>query len=316
MNAAVDFAARQRINQSDLEAYREAKDPGSYVVSIANYADGVADLLHGKGLEGDTLPWPKTHHQFRFRPQEVTLWHGINGHGKSAVTTQVALYLAIHGVKSCIGSFEMHPNRTAHRMLLQCAGNTNPSDAFFAQFFVTMCPRIWLYDKRGRVQTDYLYAAMRFCAIEKGITHFFVDSLMKCVEKEDDYNGQKSFVGDLCDLAKELNIHVHLIHHTKKLSDEKQVPSKFDAKGSGAISDQVDNVIGVWRNKAKEAAKEAAQTGAALDNETPDFLLCCDKQRNGGWEGKWALWGNLETWFFRENHQERWLRGYELESAK
>jgi twinkle protein len=307
--AAHRFAERQRVPQEALQNYLTT-EASSSVVSIAAFASGAADIMHGKGIDGDPLPWPKTHHQFRFREQEVTLWHGVNGHGKSAVTTQVALWLALQGIKSCIGSFEMHPDRTAHRMLLQAAGNKEPSEKFFASFFMAMCPRIWIYDKRGRVDPQYLFAAMRYCAIEKGIKHFFVDSLMKCVEKEDDYNGQKMFVGDCCEMAKELSIHVHLIHHTRKAEDEKKVPSKFDAKGSGAITDQVDNVLAVWRNKAKEAAKKEAPTG--LEDEAPDFLLICDKQRNGGWEGKWALWGDLETWHFREQNRQPWTRGYEM----
>lgn len=315
-DAATKFAQSQSIPKAALEAYRYPGDPEASVNSIGVYADGVAGILAGKGLEGDVLPWPKTHHQFRLRPGEVTLWHGINGHGKSAVTSQVALALALQGRKSCLGSFEMTPERTSHRLLLQAAGNKNPSDAFFRDFFFTMTPRLLIYDKRGRVDPNYLFAAIRYCAIERKVSHFFVDSLMKCVQGEDDYNGQKAFIGDLCDLSAELGIHTHVIHHTRKADDEKRIPSKFDAKGSGAITDQVDNVIAVWRNKAKEKAKESGETGAALDEETPDFLLICDKNRHGGWEGKWALWGDLETWHFREHGRTQWIRGYQLPSVE
>lgn len=309
-----DFAAQQSISDRDLEPYLEAKDPGRYVRSIGYYGEQVAELLFGtKGLTGDTLPWTKTHPTFRLNPGEVTLWHGINGHGKSAVTTQVAAYLALIGKRSCIGSFEMSPTRTLERMVKQVAGNPDPPEGFFGKFMLKFTPLVYIYDKRGRINPKFLFAAMRYCAAEKQVSHFFVDSLMKCVAGEDDYNGQKDFVGDLCDVAEETGLHIHLVHHVRKGEDEKRTPSKFDAKGSGAITDQVHNVIAVWRNKAKEAAKQESPTG--LEDESPDFLLICDKQRTLGWEGKWALWGDRSSWHFRETHKERFSRGYDLEVA-
>jgi len=57
--------------------------------------------------------------------------------------------------------------------------------------------------------------------------------------------------------------------------------------GSGSITDQVDNVLTCWRNKGKETAQQTGGTWSATD---PDCLLICDKQRNGEWEGRIALW--------------------------
>ena len=130
-------------------------------------------------------------------------------------------------------------------------------------------------------------AVVRYCAKERGITHFFVDSLMKCVREEDDYNGQKRLVDELCAVARDYNIHVHLVHHIKKPANEDHKPTKYDYKGSGSITDQVDNVISVWRNKIKEKARE---DGKCVSDNEPDALLICDKQRHGEWEGKIGLW--------------------------
>jgi twinkle protein len=73
------------------------------------------------------------------------------------------------------------------------------------------------------------------------------------------------------------------------LQDENQKPGKFDAKGSGSITDQVDNVLSVWRNKRKERAREADDMTDDLRKEA-DCVLICDKQRNGEWEGKLGFW--------------------------
>ena len=53
---------------------------------------------------------------------------------------------------------------------------------------------------------------------------------MKCVKNEDDYNGQKYVVDELCAIAKDHEMHIHLIHHIKKLANEEQaaaVAQKF-----------------------------------------------------------------------------------------
>ena len=73
----------------------------------------------------------------------------------------------------------------------------------------------------------------RYCAKELGIKHVFIDSLMKCVRGEDDFNGQKDFVDELCSLARDNQIHIHLVHHIRKLSSEAETPDKTDVKGSG-----------------------------------------------------------------------------------
>lgn len=306
------FARRNSVTDAELRGYQPVEADHS-IKSILEYDVDVLVMLRTNELQGDTLPWRKTHSNFRFRKGEVTLWHGINGHGKSAVTTQVALWLGLQGVKSCIASFEMLPAVTLLRMVKQCAGNPNPTESFAQDFFMTLHKSLWMYDHRGRVNPEMLFKAIRYCAEKKGTTHFFVDSLMKCVPREDDYGAQCDFVNALGDIAHETENHIHLVHHVRKGENEKTPPGKFDAKGSGGITDQVDNVLGIWRNKAKERERdECARTGAVFADDGPDFLLMCDKQRNGSWEGNWALWGDARSWHFREEAKVPWERGYKL----
>lgn len=246
------------------------------------------------------MPWRKTHAQVQFRPGEVTVWGGANGQGKSLVTGQVALSLCSQREKVCIASFEMKPIKTLERMGRQWSAFNVNDPAFYgneqamaqfvdlySQFGEWTDGKLWLYDQQGTVTATQVCAVVRYCAKEKGITHFFVDSLMKCVGDEDDYNGQKRFVDELCAIARDHAIHIHLVHHVKKPTDEAHKPGKYDFKGTGAITDQVDNVIAVWRNKAKEKKREA---GAMVSDTEPDALLICDKQRNGEWEGQIGLW--------------------------
>lgn len=246
------------------------------------------------------MPWRKTHGMVQFRTGEVTVWGGANGNGKSLVTGQIALSLIAQDHKVCIASFEMKPGKTLERMGRQYSGFNADDPAFagsqaaqdemvkvYEDFKTWTDGRLWLYDQQGTVTATQVAAVVRYCAKERGITHFFIDSLMKCVASEDDYNGQKMFVDELTAIARDHGIHIHLVHHIRKPADENHKPSKYDYKGTGAITDQVDNVISVWRNKAKEKKRDE---GKVADDKDPDALLICDKQRNGEWEGSIGLW--------------------------
>lgn len=78
-------------------------------------------------------------------------------------------------------------------------------------------------------------------------------------------------------------MHIHLVCHSRKANDETQAPRKMDIRGSGSITDQVDNVFCVWRNKDERRVP------------AEDALLIVDKQRNGEWEGRLALSYNPDS---------------------
>jgi twinkle protein len=139
----------------------------------------------------------------------------------------------------------------------------------------------------------------RYCAVELGIEHIFIDSLMKVCNAEDNFNEQKYFVDELTALARDHNVHVHLIHHIRKLQSEEIQPGKNDIKGTGAITDQVDNVFLMWRNKQKENRK---RNGEKYEEDLPDAYLMCEKQRNGEAQEMYGLYYHqgsqqfIETW--------------------
>lgn len=293
----------------DFSIYEQVTDHQQKVKPSSLYVQALLDRLASPHKEKRAfMPWGKTHQLIQFRPGEVTVWGGPNGSGKSLVTGQVALSLCAQGEKVAIASFEMKPMKTMERMgrqftRLSMNDNVVLSDPDLRRQLVDGWEefrdwtdgKLWMYDQQGTVQWKKACAVIRYCAKELGITQFFLDSLMKCVASEDDYNGQKAFVDELCSIARDDNIHIHLIHHVKKPATEDHLPSKYDFKGSGSITDQPDNVIAVWRNKKKERAKGSAR---ALLESAPDAMLIVDKQRNGeGWEG------NIGLWFHRQSNQ-------------
>jgi len=248
-----------RDDEIDFHHYMESTDHDHKVLSAASYAKEVIEYFHGENkVIGSVMPWGKTHAQIRFRPHEVTVWGGYNGHGKSLVLGQIINSFNREGEKTCIASLEMRPQITLARMCRQSAGKV-PSKEFIEAYHQATDGTLWMYDQQGVVRGDKMLAVIRYAVDKFKVKHFLIDSLMKCGFGEDDYNGQKDFVDKLCAVARDTGVHIHLVHHSRKGKDEYAPPGKHDMKGTGAIIDQVDNLIIVWRNKKKEEAKQAGE---------------------------------------------------------
>jgi twinkle protein len=281
-------------------------DPRLRIAEI--WAGKLIHEFRASSPKGDVLPWSKTHHNIRLREAEVSLWPGINGHGKSLITAQVGLHLVSQDRRIVCASLEMWPVKTLARMARQAIGNGDPTERALFDFIAWLSRRFWIYDQHGRADPRYILAVIRYAAIELKVAHFFLDSLMMVCKGEEDYDGQKDFVTELCAAAKDTGCHIHLVHHTRKMKDEGEIPGKFDAKGSGSITDQVDNVFTVWRNKKKEAERQ----NGSCDESKPDALLICDKQRHGEWEGRIGLWFDPASMSYRGDERQGFTRGYDL----
>ncbi|MCX7161491.1 MAG: AAA family ATPase [Rhodocyclales bacterium] len=283
----------------DFGAYMDDTDAAHKVRSTEVFVEDVIRHFHAaEEQHGCWLPWPKTRSLIRLRSGEVTLWTGYNSHGKSILLGMICMGLVQQGQGVCIASMEMKPAVTLGRMCRQAYGDRRPDVGFIREFSKGTNRRLWLYDQQGTVKAEKMLAIVRYCADQLKVGHIVIDSLMKCGMGEDDYNAQKAFVDSLTATARDHDIHVHLVAHARKPKDDKTPPGKMDVKGTGSITDQVDNVVTVWRNKAKELA---SQDGSNYDPKAPDAVLICDKQRNGEWEGKIPLWFHSPSGQFIEN---------------
>jgi twinkle protein len=280
-----------------IDAYISEKhqNEAAYLKPASSYVDAVIDMFYSEKRKATvkSLPWMKTEGKFDLRPSEVTLWLGFNGHGKSLILGQMANGLMKQGAKVCIASFEMKPHATMQRMCRQAACSMMPSKGYIREYHRWTNEKLWIYDQFGSTPPARIVNLCEY-AVSIGITHIIIDSLMKVVDREDDYNGQKSFVNQLCILARDFGLHIHLVHHSRKGMDESKSPSKMDAKGTGAITDLVDNCVSVWRSKKENK----------LETDV-DCLLTIDKQRHGEWEGKFALWYHDESQSYCETDRRR-----------
>jgi len=272
-----------------------------FIVKPSEFSQEVLDRFNGN-IEylGDVLPWGKTHNCVALRPAEVSIWSGYNGHGKSQILGQVVAWAL--NKKWLIASMEMKPSATMQRMIRQIAGTRRPDDNYLNRFLSWTDDKLWIYDQQDSVKYDRILGMIRYSAEVLKIDHIVIDSLMKCGIATDDYAGQKEFVDKLCWAAKTYNIHIHLVHHMRKGADELKMPGKHDLKGSGDISDLVDNVFIVHRNKSKE---NKIRKGEEVSDIEPDCKLGVVKQRHGEWEGIFNLWFHGESLQYLADHHNR-----------
>lgn len=279
----------------DFRQYMHATEARQRVKPASIYVRDLIDRVNNpQAARHQYMPWGKTKGILQFRPGEVTVWAGENGSGKSLVTGQVTLSLCAQDVRVAIASFEMKPTKTLERMgrqwthfslqdkqIMSDPAERRATLERYDDFANWTDGKLWLYDQQGTVQWRQVCAVTRYAAQELRIGHMVIDNLAKCVKDEDDYNGQKEFVDELTAIARDEDIHIHLVHHMSKTDGK---PTKRSVKGSGSITDQPDNVILVHRNEEKERK-------GLRDQNIADTTLYVAKQRNGeGWQGEIKLW--------------------------
>lgn len=204
--------------------------------------------------EGMHLPWKKTHEKIKLRQGEVSIWAGVNGHGKSAVVGNIIGHLAMEGFRCCVASMEWRMPIWIMRCARQIAGLGKPTRDFHNHIVSKFKESLWVFDVSGSAKAARILEVFAYAHRRYKIDCFLIDNLTKCGFADDDYSGQKKFVEALADFARINNCHVMLVAHMKK-SDTEDTPSgKMGIKGSGGITDMVSTVVEVWRNKPREKA--------------------------------------------------------------
>lgn len=295
----------------DFSAYERDTECKAKVRRASAFSDELdTEFLPRTGSRRSSMFSTKLRDVIEFRPGEVTCWAGFNGHRKSMFTGQVALDLCVQRERTLIVSLEMKPRKTLARMCRQAAARAVPTIDERRHFMRWTDDKLWLFDHEGRLLPDRAIAVCRYFGKELQGRHVVIDSLMKVVQSEESMDEQKRMVGDLCDIAKETDLHIHLVAHCKKPAGvgEDKPPTKYDIRGSAAISDQCSNVILVWQDKAKRAKLTSAHaSGQPVETELVnrwDHILAIDKQRNGEVEGKFGLYFDDDSLRFMDSRDE------------
>jgi twinkle protein len=291
MNAVTPILLRE--STIEWDRYLLSDEDVSRFVSPNTLVQKISDIAHGRGaLEGCSLPWGGLNDLVRLKPGKLSLWAGINFHGKTAMLKQMALHLARSGHKVCIASLEESVEETMHDLVQQALPHTDirESDEWIDIVCNWAHGKLWLYNQTRMIDPNRALALIAYAAQEKGCTHFILDSLMRTGLPQDDYEGQRVFINRLSNYARQLGIHIHLVHHIVKV-DESNVPGRESIRGGGAIQDQFDHIFIVWRDVNEEK-----------DCDAPDGMLVIAKNRGirpANYIGKVKMWVHKSGQFMR-----------------
>lgn len=278
-------------NDDFKTAYTNAKaiDPDE-MKSALEFMDSIMNLMHP--VEGaDVHPFLALDQQFpwfQFRPGQLTVWTGYNGHGKSLLLSQVQLGLMAQGERFIVFSGEMQPEYLLERTIKQATGLGRPSKAYIRAALEWLNERFWIFNQAGSATIARLLEVFAYASKRYGIKHMVIDSLMMTDVPEDGpgaFTAQKEAIQKLCNFAKKNGCHVHLVAHPRKGKDESSSPGKMDIAGSSKITDGADNVFTVWRAQKDHAEPNPADEDAHAKwvdlQSMPDAKLVLKKQRTG-----------------------------------
>lgn len=274
-----NFIREQDFGDYDKVAESQVVRPASdYIKRMLDEMAGVVERPRAIAMQFGILGG-----RFALRPGEVTVWTGYAGHGKSMLLNETILYAMAQGERCLVISPEFAPQKVVERMVCQSAVRENIDEvpiAFARDWGRWAHAHLWLLEQRGLLTPDRIIGAIRYAYDEHGISQAVVDSLMMAGIAEDDNERMRPFMDRLHATAVQCGIHLHLVAHARKREDDSRVPALHDIKGVSTIGDMAENVVAVWRNKAKKSDEV----------EKPDGVFAVDKQRNGAWTGKVGLW--------------------------
>lgn len=288
-------AVQEFYNGGYAQSEFKVKDTSVFTEDVVKYFN---EEIHS----GKSLGWIKTEDKFRVREAELTIITGPSGHGKSMWLSQVMLSLMKQGSKCLVASLEMRPVLTLSRMITQALGSQEPTDDYVRKFCSRAAQKLWIYDQTGVTTIQELIASLHYGKHILGTDVFIIDSLMKVNDvSEESLDAQKRFVNSLAVTCRDLNIHVFLVAHTRKMKDETEIPDATDIMGSSLIRALSDNIVCVWRNRAKEKLVEEGKTPPEELKIIPDAKVFVQKQRNAQWEGSFNFWFDPKGLRYKES---------------
>lgn len=224
-------------------------------IDLADYIPSGIPAIDSKGLG--------------FRRGHVSVWTGYRGCGKSSLLNQLILNAAQFGFKSALWTGELTPDMEKQWLYLQAAGKQytvryRDTDYYYVPDMIAEHIDPWM-DRHLRVFNNrygdnflQIKEQLRQLKKESDFDVAIFDNLMVLDIRQLDeqkYDRQGRLLQDLEDIAKELNIHIHLVAHPHKAFGYLRVDN---ISGSGDISNKADNVFIVsrinqdFRNTAEE----------------------------------------------------------------
>lgn len=249
-----------------------------------------------------------------FKRGMVSVWTGKRGCGKSSLLNMLILNAAQKGYKSALWTGELTCDTAKTWLYLQAAGKQYNERQFGTDYYSTpnhISERIdtwidkylWLFNNNYGENFSQMEMQIRKLKEEEDIDQVLLDNLMVLDLRsldENKYDRQSVLLQKLTDLAKDLNIHIHLVAHPHKSLAYIQIDN---ISGSGDISNKADNVFVLsrvdtgFRSVAEEYLGNIAYKDVIDSN-------CTNIIEVGKFRAKGTLMGMvIKLWFEEESNR-------------
>lgn len=267
-----------------------------------------------------------------FKRKHVSVWSGYRGCAKSTLLNELILNAANKGYKTALWTGELDNTEVKTWLYLQAAGKQFNKQSQFNNFYYTpdnICKKIdsWIDKYFCLFNNEYgdnfyqIEYEVKKLKEQLDIDVLILDNLM-CLDIDDidgdKYDKQKQLMKKLTKLAKELNIHIHLVAHPNK-SGTFLRPNNIS--GSGHIPDLAQNVFIIHRigqdfaNDSKDFLSPITRSDIINSGCTNIVEICKCREKGAAVDHFIKLWFEKESNRLKDNIGEHIVYGWE-ESPK
>lgn len=294
------------ITKEQVHGYESEYVEDFLIKDTNSFADAVVNYYYKELQHGVSLGLPKLDEGFLCRPSELTLVTGISSHGKTQMLMQWVNHLSKNH-KCLVMSMEMRPEISIARLCKIALGRNStgapPTEKFIRDYCNDKKEKIYIYDQQQETTSADVFASIIYAKEVLDVQYIILDSLMTIAdvgENDTGYNEQKKFLNKLSVLCKALKVHIFLVAHLRKVTDELTAPDAQAIYGSSNIRNICDSILMIYRNKLKE---KWAMDGEKPEEELrtiPDAMVYIQKQRNFPYEGKFGFYFNKNSLTYQE----------------
>lgn len=272
------------------------------LVGVQALENDVVELFRdGRNLVGVPTIWKKLDDLLGgWREEELTVWTGRTGAGKSTILNQHLIDMAEKGVRICVASLELPAPRYLRWALIQMYGTPELTEMQIRQGLRKLNGMVYIVNTHESIGPDDLFEIFEYASRRYDCRHYIVDSLMRIkLPRINELKEEGEFTDRLLSFAKKYKGHVHLVAHPRKAAKDNELPGVVDIRGSGHITDLAHNVIVHWRPTEDELKKAADKK-----KNIPGGVLYVKKNRELGTVGRIRLTYNERAKCYRDDFDE------------
>lgn len=264
-----------------------------------------------------------------FKRKHVTVWSGYRGCGKSSLLNMLILNGANYGYKSALWTGELDATEEKSWLYMQAAGKQYNKETKNGFYYTpeNICDKIdpwidkyfWIFNNEYKNNFNQIMDEVRGLKKRENIDFIILDNLMTL--DIDDLDGdkndrQKNLMYALTCLAKEMNIHIHIVAHPNK-SGTFLRPNNIS--GSGHIPDLAQNVFILHRINRDFAVNAKEFLTAATIHEIQDsrcsntIEICKCRDRGSAVDTFIKLYFEPESRRFKDSIAESVIYGWQDE---